>query len=84
MTLLIHKSNNTEDLFLKVGTIPEPISREYVELKNLLTIIKHLRDGGHMYKWKKNPIRCIEVSKDTTTGVHCMYTVEKTGAKHQK
>ena len=53
MTLLIHKSNNIEDLFLKVGTIPEPISREYVELKNLLTIIKHLRDGGHMYNWKK-------------------------------
>ena len=42
ITILIHESNKAEDLFLKVGTVPDPSSTENPELKNVLIIIKNL------------------------------------------
>ena len=46
MTLLIHEGEKLEDLFLKDGTIPDPISTNNVEFKIFQTIIKCQIEGG--------------------------------------
>ena len=41
MTLLIHEVKKVEDLLLKDGTIPDPISTENAQFKIVQTIVKH-------------------------------------------
>jgi len=80
MTLLIHEGKKAEDLFLKDGTLPDPNSTDNAEFKIVLTIIKRLLEGGETDKWNKIASRCKGVSEETTTGVHRLYTMEKTGS----
>jgi len=80
MTLLIHEGKKAEDLFLKDGTLPDPTSTDNAEFKIVLTIIKRLLEGGETDKWNKIASRCKGVSEETTTGVHRLYTMEKTGS----
>jgi len=80
MTLLIHEGKKAEDAFLKDGTLPDPTSTDNAEFKIVLTIIKRLLEGGETDKWNKLASRCIGVSEETTTGVHRLYIMEKTGA----
>jgi len=80
MTLLIHEGKKAEDLFLKDGTLPDPTSTDNAEFKIVLTIIKRLLEAGTTDKWNKLATRCMGVSEETTTGVHRLYTMEKTGA----
>merc|ERR1711865_1172415 len=80
MTLLIHEGKKAEDLFLKDGTLPDPTSTDNAEFKIVLTIIKRLLESGETDKWNKMASRCHGVSEETTTGVHRLYTMEKTGA----
>merc|ERR1711971_1473706 len=80
MTLLIHEGKKAEDLFLKDGTLPDPTSTDNAEMKIVLTIIKRLLESGETDKWNKIAKRCVGVSEETTTGVHRLYTMEKTGA----
>jgi len=80
MTLLIHEGKKAEDLFLKDGTLPDPTSTDNAEFKIVLTIIKRILEGGETDKWNKMADRCMGVSEETTTGVHRLYTMEKTGA----
>jgi len=80
MTLIIHEGKKAEDLFLKDGTVPDPSSTDNAEFKIVLTIIKRLLEGGETDKWNKIASRCEGVSEETTTGVHRLYTMEKTGA----
>jgi len=79
MTLLIHEGKKAEDLFLKDGTLPDPTSTDNEEFKIVLTIIKRLLQEGTTDKWNKLATRCMGVSEETTTGVHRLYTMEKTG-----
>merc|ERR1711957_598063 len=79
MTLLIHEGKKAEDLFLKDGTLPDPTSTDNAEFKIVLTIIKRLLESGETDKWNKMASRCHGVSEETTTGVHRLYTMEKTG-----
>jgi adenosylhomocysteinase len=79
MTLLIHEGKKAEDLFLKDGTVPDPASTDNAEFKIVLTIIKRLLESGETKKWNQIAARCKGVSEETTTGVHRLYTMEKTG-----
>lgn len=80
MTLLIHEGKKAEDQFKKDGTLPDPTSTDNEEFKIVLTIIKRLLEEGTTDKWNKIATRCMGVSEETTTGVHRLYTMEKTGA----
>jgi adenosylhomocysteinase len=80
MTLLIHEGKKAEDLFLKDGTLPDPNSTDNAEFKIVLSIIKRLLEAGETDKWNKIAKRCKGVSEETTTGVHRLYTMEKTGS----
>jgi len=80
MTLLIHEGKKAEDLFLKDGTLPDPTSTDNAEFKIVLTIIKRLLEAGETDKWNKIASRCMGVSEETTTGVHRLYTMEKSGS----
>ena len=48
--------------------------------KIVLTIIKRLLESGETDKWNKIAKRCKGVSEETTTGVHRLYIMEKTGS----
>merc|ERR1712003_227943 len=80
MTLLIHEGKKAEDQFMKDGTLPDPTSTDNEEFKIVLTIIKRLLQEGTTDKWNKIATRCMGVSEETTTGVHRLYTMEKTGS----
>jgi adenosylhomocysteinase len=80
MTLIIHEGKKAEDLFLKDGTLPNPDSTDNAEFKIVLSIIKRLLEAGETDKWNKIASRCQGVSEETTTGVHRLYTMEKTGS----
>ena len=84
MTLLIHKGKKVEYLFLKDGTIPDPISTGNVEFKIVQTIIKRQLEGGDMYKWKNIFNTCMGVSRENFTGVYHLYIMDKTVTNHQK
>ena len=84
MNLLIHEGKKYEDLFLTDSTIPDPISTENFEFNIIQTIIKCQLESGEIYKWKKIVNMCMGVSEDTSTGVHHMYTLDKTGTDDQK
>ena len=45
----------------------------------MLSIIKRILESGETDKWNKIAERCKGVSEETTTGVHRLYTMEKTG-----
>jgi len=79
MTLLIHEGKKAEDAFLKDGTLPDPSSTDNAEFKIVLSIIKRLLESGETDKWNKIATRCFGVSEETTTGVHRLYIMEKTG-----
>jgi len=80
MTLLVHEGKKAEDAFAKDGSLPDPSSTDNAEFKIVLTIIKRLLQGGETDKWNKIATRCMGVSEETTTGVHRLYTMEKTGS----
>jgi adenosylhomocysteinase len=67
------------DQFLKDGTLPDPNSTDNAEFKIVLSILKRLLEAGETDKWNKIATRCFGVSEETTTGVHRLYTMEKTG-----
>jgi adenosylhomocysteinase len=80
MTLIIHEGKKAEDIFLKDGTLPDPTSTDNAEFKIVLTILKRILGTGETDKWNKIASRCAGVSEETTTGVHRLYLMEKTGA----
>ncbi|KAL3939728.1 MAG: hypothetical protein SGBAC_005593 [Bacillariaceae sp.] len=80
MTLLIHEGKKAEDLFVKDKTLPDPTSTDNAEFKIVLTIIKRLFFFFLLDKWTKIASRCFGVSEETTTGVHRLYSMEKTGS----
>ena len=83
MTLLIHEGNNAEELLLKDGTIPEPISTDNVEFEIFQTIIKRQLEGGETDKRNNIFNTCMEFSEETFTGVHNLYNMDNTGTNQQ-
>ena len=83
MTLLIHEGKKVEDLFLKDDTIPDPRSTDNAQFMILQTIVKRQLEVGETDKWNKIVNTCMGVSEETSTGVHHLYTMEKTGTNHQ-
>ena len=70
-------------MFLKDGNISDPISTGNVKFDIVQTIIKRQLEGGKTDKWNKIVNICMRVSEETSTGVHHLYTMEKTGSNHQ-
>ena len=83
MNIFIHEDNKVENLFLKDGTITNPRSTDNVYLKISQTTIKRQLEGGETDKWNKIVNMCMGVSEETFTGVHQLYTMEKTGTNHK-
>lgn len=55
-------------------------SSTFTYSKIVLTILKRLLEGGETDKWNKIAKRCRGVSEETTTGVHRLYSMEKSGS----
>ena len=53
------------------------------EFKIFQTIIKGQLEGGETDNWNKIVNTYMGVSEETSTGVHHLYTMEKTGTNHQ-
>jgi len=77
-TLLIHEGKKAEILFAKDGTLPDPSTTEDPEfkiVKKLLAVT--LKKDPTMFT--KMAETCKGVSEETTTGVHRLYQMAKTG-----
>jgi adenosylhomocysteinase len=78
-TLLVHEGVKAEAAFAKDGTIPDPASTEDPEFKLVLKIISQtLKEDPQ--KWTKMAKNIVGVSEETTTGVHRLYQMAKSGA----
>jgi adenosylhomocysteinase len=78
MTLLVHEGFKAENEFAKNGTIPDPASTDNAEFKCVIgLIIRCLKTDPQ--KWHKVVARMKGVSEETTTGVHRLYQMEKSG-----
>ena len=66
------------------GTITYPSSTDNSEFKIVQTIIKRQIEGGDTDKWNKLFNTCMGLSEETSTGIHHLYTMQKTGTKYQK
>merc|ERR1719272_1527258 len=78
-TLLIHEGVKAEAAFKKDGTVPDPTSTEDPEFKIVLELLATtLKTNPNM--WTKMASRVHGVSEETTTGVHRLYQMAKSGA----
>jgi len=73
-TLLVHKGYEFE----KAGRVPDPAGAESDELAIVLRLLTRLQseDSG---RWQKVAPECHGVSEETTTGVHRLYEMERSG-----
>merc|ERR1711966_637255 len=78
-TLLIHEGVKREAEFAKAGKIPDPSETDNEEFKCVLTIIRDTLKQDPQ-KWTKMAANCVGVSEETTTGVHRLYEMEKSGS----
>jgi len=78
-TLLIHEGVKWEKKFAADGSKPDPESAgSDAEFKCVLSIIRRTLDEDPQ-KWTKMAKGCVGVSEETTTGVHRLYQMAKTG-----
>merc|ERR1712113_803033 len=77
-TLLIHKGKEFEEKYAKDGTLPDPASTDNAEFKCILQL---LRDSipADKTKYTRMAAACHGVSEETTTGVHRLYQMAKSG-----
>ena len=78
------KDKKAEESTLKDSTILEPRPTDNGEFNIVQTIMKHQLEGGETDKWNKIVNTCMEFSEETFTGVHHLYTTEKTSTNYQK
>ena len=69
--------------FLTDDTIPDPSSTYNDKFKIVETIIKRQLEGWEMDKRNKINNMCMGISEETSTGVHHLYTMDKTCTNHQ-
>jgi len=78
-TLLIHEGVKAEAAFKKDGTVPDPSSTEDAEFTIVLELLaSNLKVDPNM--WTKMASKVHGVSEETTTGVHRLYQMAKSGA----
>ena len=78
-TLLIHEGVKAEKAFKENGTIPDPSSTEDPEFKIVLQLIANtLKDDPQ--RWTRTAASIVGVSEETTTGVHRLYQMAKSGS----
>lgn len=78
-TLLIHEGVKAEKLFKENGTLPDPTSTEDPEFKIVLKLIRNTLKKDPT-QWTRTAANVVGVSEETTTGVHRLYQMAKTGA----
>jgi len=78
-TLLVHEGVKAEAAFKTNGTVPDPSSTEDPEFKIVLRIIASTLKTNPT-KWTTMAESIVGVSEETTTGVHRLYQMAKTGA----
>ena len=83
INLLVYEGKKVEELFLNDDTIPHPISTYNIEFKIFQTIIKHQLEVRDTDKWNNIVNTCMVVSDKNTIVFHHLYTMYKTGTKHQ-
>ena len=83
MNHLIHEGKKAEDLLLKDVTIPDTRSTDNVDFNIFQTIIKRQLEVGQTDKWNKIINTCMGIYEETSTGVHHLYTMQKTSTDHQ-
>jgi adenosylhomocysteinase len=76
-TLLIHRGHALEAGFAKTGKLT-PICRDNREIEIVDTLL-HAQIRKDPQFWHKAAQRVVGVSEETTTGVHRLYQMEKTG-----
>jgi adenosylhomocysteinase len=79
LTLLIHEGYKAEEEFAKSGKEPDPESTDNDEFKIILKLIKRELKKDTQ-RWHKYVARLVGVSEETTTGVHRLYQMEKSGS----
>lgn len=77
-TLLIHEGVKAEAAFAKDGTLPDPNSTEDKEFKIVLRLITSTLKQDPT-KWTRTAKALVGVSEETTTGVHRLYQMAKSG-----
>merc|ERR1712093_378232 len=77
-TMLIHKGKEFEEKFAKDGSLPDPESTTNPEFKCVLQTIKD-SIGTDKTKWSRMAKVVKGVSEETTTGVHRLREMAKTG-----
>uniref|UniRef100_A0A6T8G8T5 Adenosylhomocysteinase n=1 Tax=Hemiselmis andersenii TaxID=464988 RepID=A0A6T8G8T5_HEMAN len=78
-TLLIHEGVKREAEFAATGAVPDPKSTDNEEFQCVLTIIRDTLKQDPK-RWTKVAERMVGVSEETTTGVHRLYEMEKSGS----
>jgi len=78
-TLLIHEGVKAEAEFKKSGKVPDPSSTDDAEFKIVQRILANtLKDKPTM--WTEMAAKIHGVSEETTTGVHRLYEMAKSGS----
>jgi len=77
-TLLIHMGVKAEKAFKADGTLPEPEKADNPEFKEILTVLLNQIKLDDQY-WTKMSNVCFGVSEETTTGIHRLVAMSKSG-----
>jgi len=78
-TLLIHEGVKAEKVFKDSGKLPDPSSTEDAEFKIVLKLLKNTL-AKKPTMWTDMAKKIHGVSEETTTGVHRLYEMAKSGA----
>jgi len=77
-TLLIHEGVKAEAAFKADGTVPDPEKADNPEHKEILTVLRDQLKVDSNY-WTKMASVCFGVSEETTTGIHRLVAMSKSG-----
>jgi len=77
-TLLIHEGVKAEAAFKADGTVPEPEKADNPEFKEILTVLRDQLKLDPQY-WTRMSNVCFGVSEETTTGIHRLVSMSKSG-----
>lgn len=77
-TLLVHEGVKAEKNFKENGVLPDPSSTEDPEFRIVLTLIKN-SIAKDPTRWTRTASSVVGVSEETTTGVHRLYQMAKSG-----
>jgi adenosylhomocysteinase len=73
-TLLLHKGAEFE----KAGRVPDPATADNEEFAIVLRLLARVQ-ADNPARWQKVAAECKGVSEETTTGVHRLYEMQRTG-----